>query len=450
MEKKAGANPTKGFFVRMITRDITLEDCILDLIDNSVDGAWRSEGSRPMGLAEGADLSNYSIEIEASPQRFSIKDNCGGMTFDDAVDHAFSFGRKALDDHNAYSIGVYGIGMKRAVFKLGTDIRVHSTYTEQDGNRQAFSVPIDVDTWLMDDAPPWDFDIVEDVLLQNDGVKIIVDSLTPGAKSSFDSPAFVQNLRRIIARDYSLHLNRGLKIFLNGTEVPGWKIELRQSDDFKPMRLDYEDEVDGDKVAIEVIGGMAAPPPESSDPSEDDDGDRRYGWYVVCNGRIVLAADKTVVSGWGTDEWPQWHRQYSGFIGIILFTAEKAAALPLTTTKRSIDASSEIYRRSRPRMRDVARKWIDYTNQRKQALEEAKVKEAQALPVSIYAVQKQVSVSLPTLVAKPAERAANVHYSIPVTKIRKLSKELGNINMTYREVGLKTFEYAYSDLVGED
>ena len=43
---KVGANPTKAFFVTMITRDITLEDCILDLIDNSVDGAWRSEGSR--------------------------------------------------------------------------------------------------------------------------------------------------------------------------------------------------------------------------------------------------------------------------------------------------------------------------------------------------------------------------------------------------------------------
>lgn len=36
---KATAFPTKAFFVRMITRDISLEDCILDLIDNSVDGA---------------------------------------------------------------------------------------------------------------------------------------------------------------------------------------------------------------------------------------------------------------------------------------------------------------------------------------------------------------------------------------------------------------------------
>ena len=39
MDKNADAMPTKDFFVRMITRDISLEDCILDLIDNCLDGA---------------------------------------------------------------------------------------------------------------------------------------------------------------------------------------------------------------------------------------------------------------------------------------------------------------------------------------------------------------------------------------------------------------------------
>lgn len=38
---KAAANPTKAFFVRMITRDISLADCILDLIDNNHDEAKR-------------------------------------------------------------------------------------------------------------------------------------------------------------------------------------------------------------------------------------------------------------------------------------------------------------------------------------------------------------------------------------------------------------------------
>ncbi len=32
------AEPTKGFFIDMLTKDIGLVDCILDLVDNSIDG----------------------------------------------------------------------------------------------------------------------------------------------------------------------------------------------------------------------------------------------------------------------------------------------------------------------------------------------------------------------------------------------------------------------------
>jgi hypothetical protein len=49
-DKTAKAYPTKAFFVNMITRDITFEDCILDLIDNSVDGASRSEHNPRINL----------------------------------------------------------------------------------------------------------------------------------------------------------------------------------------------------------------------------------------------------------------------------------------------------------------------------------------------------------------------------------------------------------------
>ena len=35
----AAAIPTKQFFVSMLTRDISLADAILDLIDNCLDGA---------------------------------------------------------------------------------------------------------------------------------------------------------------------------------------------------------------------------------------------------------------------------------------------------------------------------------------------------------------------------------------------------------------------------
>jgi len=35
-------SPSKAFFVNMITRDISLGDAILDLLDNAVDGVKRA------------------------------------------------------------------------------------------------------------------------------------------------------------------------------------------------------------------------------------------------------------------------------------------------------------------------------------------------------------------------------------------------------------------------
>jgi Histidine kinase-, DNA gyrase B-, and HSP90-like ATPase len=433
----------------MITRDISLEDCILDLIDNSIDGAWRSEGSRPMGLAEQVDLSKYNVNVTATKDNFSITDNCGGMTLDDAADHAFSFGRKSSDATDNYSIGVYGIGMKRAIFKIGKMIKIRSSYSD-DGDMASFAVPIDVDEWLKDDSPPWDFDIVEQEDLDQKGVRIDIENLQIGAANSFSNPAFVENLRRIIGRDYSLHLHRGLNISVNDKPVIGWQINLKESDELAPMRIEYNDKINGENVHVQVIGGMAAAPPETADPDVEDEAEKRYGWYVICNGRIVLAADKTAVSGWGSESWPQWHRQYSGFIGLILFTSESAAALPLTTTKRSVDLSSEVYRRARPSMRDVTRSWIDYTNSRKQALEEAKKKEALAKPVTIYSVKERQIAVMPKLTPVPKVPMANVLYSVPRAKLKKLAAELGSSRMSYRDVGIKAFDYTYEDLVGDE
>ena len=371
------------------------------------------------------------------------------MTLDDAVNHAFSFGRKHSQKHDAYSIGIYGIGMKRAAFKLGSDIRVVSTYQEPDGTRQSFAVPILVDEWLNDDQPPWDFDITEYEALDCNGVEIVVTHLTQAAETSFKNPAFVQNLRRTISRDYSIHLGRGLTIEVNGDAIHGMKIELRKSDEYVPMRLVYQDPQD-QSVSVEIIGGMAAPPPEDQHPDETDSGERRFGWYIACNGRIVLAADKTTVSGWGTREWPQWHRQYSGFIGIVLFSAENTMALPLTTTKRSVDVSSGVFLRARPRMRDVSKKWIAYTNARKQALDDAKQKEVKATAVPIRELNPQSTVLLPPIAPRQVETPANVHYSVPKRRMSKLAKEFGSIRMAYREVGLRSFNYAYDELVGDE
>lgn len=459
MDRKASANPTKAFFVRMITRDISLEDCILDLIDNSVDAAWQLQGAKPMGLSDTTKLSKYEIKIEAKSNSFKISDNCGGITLDEAAEYAFTFGRKESEPQEKYSIGVYGIGMKRAIFKLGTDIKIRSTYKKRNGQIESFAVPINVPKWLADDkSPSWDFDIESDIPLPDPGVEVVVSTLTEETATSFSDPAFILKLRRTIARDYTLHLHRGLCVRVNGQLVAGWPIEMRTGKGFAPMRVAYRDELRSDSgetqkkqvVNVEILAGMAAPPPENSEPDEEDVGESRSGWYVSCNGRIVLAADKSSVSGWGTDEWPKWHPQYEGFLGLILFSSENAKLLPLTTTKRSVDAASTVYRSAMPQMREVSKAWIAYTNVRKQALDQAKEIEAAAKPREIHEVPIRRAVALPVLAPKPKRPVTHITYSCPPKRVKALADAFGDINMSNSAVGIKSFDHAYDDLVGDE
>ena len=94
------AAPEKSFFIHMITRDIQLEDCILDLLDNSIDGALRLRGPYEPWLG-------LRVRIEFDSQSFSIADNCGGMSLDVARNYAFHFGRPKGAPQGGRTIGLY-------------------------------------------------------------------------------------------------------------------------------------------------------------------------------------------------------------------------------------------------------------------------------------------------------------------------------------------------------
>src|SRR5262245_41894378 len=104
------AEPTKDLFIYILTKDIPLTRAILDLVDNCVDGARR--------LRNGGDYTRLQIRIEAKPDVFKIVDNCGGIPVDIARRYAFRFGRPAEMPATPRSVGQFGVGMKRALFKL--------------------------------------------------------------------------------------------------------------------------------------------------------------------------------------------------------------------------------------------------------------------------------------------------------------------------------------------
>lgn len=101
-------------------------------------------------------------------------------------------------------------------------------------------------------------------------------------------------------------------------------------------------------------------------------------------------------------------------------------------------------------MRDVSRSWISYTNTRKTSLDQAKKLESQAKPLSLFKVRKRELAVFPAFEPKPKVRVANIAYSMPLKKVRELAQALGDINLSFKDVGIKSFEYTYEQHVGEE
>ena len=437
MDKKADATPTKSFFVRMITRDISLEDCLLDLVDNCLDGARRHFALREHDAVV-PNYHGFRAALHLGQSEFRIDDNCGGIGIGNAIDYAFHFGRRPdAPNEGDYAIGLYGIGMKRAILKIGRTIAIHSA-TKED----AFICTIDVAQWLAHDR--WEFDMDDADQPDEAGTLIQISHLNSGISDEFADNAFVNRLSRIVARDYARFLIKGFAISINGTPVNGYRYSVKENEEFRPYRHSYRDE----DVVVEIIAGMAAAPPNDLEPSERPEIDY-YGWFVLCNDRVVLPADKTESTVWGNEGFPRWHYQYNGFMGMVLFHSIDPNRLPWTTTKRNVDESSPLYRRAVREMKKATRPWVEYTNQRKSDLEDARAKERAAKGVPLFQVPENQVFGVPAMPDKAHVKVANILYQKPVAAVNKVRKTLGHGNMSYRDVGLKTFEYYVENEVEE-
>ena len=342
-------SPTKGFFIDMITRDISIKDAILDLIDNSIDGANNINPESYDGL---------SIDLTVKENEFIIKDNCGGFSLDIAQKYAFRFGRPEDAPITEGSIGRFGVGMKRALFKIGNTFEVESK-TSSDH----FQIDVNVREWKKKrtkiknesneeiTVEDWNFnynDITSNTSnLNQNGTYIQVTMLNSEVSTFFKEDSFLNDLRDDIERLLNFSIEKNLKITLNGESLNKKGIVLF-NDKSRPYSHEF---VDGG-VSVKVIAGLSY----VGEPNKS-------GWYIYCNDRLVLEADRTDITCWGIKGIPKWHIKHVMFRGIIFFNSKETIKLPLTTTKRGIDASSQIYQKSKLYMREAMNSIFDFLNQ---------------------------------------------------------------------------------------
>lgn len=457
MAKKANAFPAKRFFVEMLIRDIELSDALLDLLDNCVDGATRSLIQQGKELNIDKPYAGFYAHMNFDSKVFSLKDNCGGISLDLAEKYAFKLGRSdQLRDADAPTVGIYGIGMKRALFKLGRSATVTSRTDDE-----KFRLKITPE-WLESDDD-WEFDLNEDIEQPEEvGTEIKVDSLRENVSLLFDrNNEFEQNFRSVVISHYSYLIEKGFEVSINGKVISANRLELSMD----PLALErktgiapyvFESEQDG--VKIRLVIGLYRPIPSADEEDAEIQGrnsSERAGWTVICNDRVVLYADKSRVTGWGDAGIPKYHTQFISIAGIVTFHSTDPSKLPITTTKRGVDGNSELYLMVKQYMREGLKIFTDFTNKWKGATKQ--LQESQAGTKSFKAETIEVMVPrerwskardgsgryFKPMLPVPHEEdpLKQIKFSRSVSEISKVSNFLfGHANGAPGDVGAKCFD----------
>jgi len=438
----ADASPEKRLFVSLITRDIPLIAAFLDLVDNSINSAVEKYADRLRSAKGYLSVFNddniipdVEITLSVDKNRVSIADTASGISAQTAKEHVFKFGRSSDETHEADRLSVYGIGLKRALFKLGNQITMRSEHV--DGG---FDLELNVSKWEKDNSVPWTFEITarEPVKASETGTKITVTQLYDNTSRRIIDGAFLGELRNEIARTYPYFISKFVTILLDGDEIQGIDLEVGSNHTTKQFLVNGVDCAITAGIGVPKSGGFK---------------DQSSGWFVFCNGRAVVFSDKSTLTGWGGAGLPIFQPKHRPFLGTVFFVSDNPENLPWTTTKSGINVDSAIWQEAKREMVTVAREVIRFLDRRYSdegtEVASSDLIKAAGKKTNILSavVPTRKSFSAPRV---PENKTVRIQHDEKSTDIKKIAEYLKKPGMGAAQVGRHTFHHFLKNEVGED
>ena len=438
----ADASPEKRLFISLLTRDIPMVAAFLDLIDNSVNAAIEPVADRLDTAAGYVNMvGNTAIErmvdihLSISRNRVEIADTASGISLDTAQRHVFKFGRSQEDEDVADRLSVYGLGLKRAFFKLGRRVKITSDHV--DGG---FDLNLDVQKWARDPKVPWQFELAprEGANAGFCGTRVAVWRLHPETQTRLDDGLFEAQLREVISKTYAYFLANFVRIYVNGEQVT--RTELRVG------RNNASDGFEEGNVTCAITAGLGT-------PEGDRYRDSGSGWFVFCNGRTVISADKTPLTGWQNNGLPIFQPKHRPFLGTVYFVSKHADRLPWDTTKSGINEDSEIWQRAKRLMVAVGRQVTSFLDKRyadegtEVAQKDLKDAGHERVEAMVASVGKKGTFSVPRAAKKVNIR---IQYDAKIDYVQRISEYLSKPEMSGSDVGRHTFDFFLRNEVGEE
>ena len=341
---QADASPEKRLFISLLTRDIPLVAAFLDLIDNSINAALEPFARR-LETADGyveilknIDFKpNTDIKLTLSTREIEIVDTAPGISWKSARKHVFKFGRSQNEENESDRLSVYGLGLKRAFFKLGKRVIIESEHV--DGG---FELDLDVEKWSIDASLPWKFDLIsrDPVASEKCGTWIKVLDLYPETVKRISDGVFEGQLKENIGRTYAYFLAKFVRIYVNGEQIVPTNLRVGSNN--------ATDRFEVNEVSCTITAGLGT-------PEAGKYRDKGSGWFVFCNGRTIISAEKSSLTGWNNNGLPIFQPKHRPFLGTVYFVSTHADRLPWDTTKSGMNEDSEIWQLAKRRMVTVGR-----------------------------------------------------------------------------------------------
>ena len=439
----AEANPEKRLFISLLTRDISMVAAFLDLIDNSVNAALEPLVNR-LETADGyADIledetvqPRTDIWLKLSDNKVIITDNAPGIPLSTAQQHVFKFGRSEEEESESDRLSVYGLGLKRAFFKLGNRIRIVSDHIEG-----GFELDLDVAKWAKDAKLPWHFELTprEPVAAEHCGTKIEVWHLHEEAKMRLGNVIFEGQLRDAIGKTYSYFLSKFVRIFVNQKVVEGISLRVGKNNSTEGFERNG--------VTCTITAGLGT-------PEGGKYRDSGSGWFVFCNGRTVISADKSSMTGWNNNGFPIFQPKHRPFLGTVYFVSKFSARLPWDTTKSGINEDSEIWQQAKRMMVLVGKSvtsFLDsrYTDEGTEVAQADLEKITKERVDSMKASTEQRRAFQPPKISK-RKTTMRIQYDAKINQVESIAKYLSRPGMSGSDVGRHTFLYFLQNEAGEE
>jgi hypothetical protein len=307
--------------------------------------------------------------------------------------------------------------------------------------RGGFRAFLDIEQWAEKDETKDDWKVPIEYIPaakseREAGTQIRFSPLREEVKMRLRDGALMGKLTHAIAQTYSLFLEDYVHVFINDQVIEPDEIPIGAANDIKPGQADFTK----GEVKVRIICGLAARRPQWTH--------ERAGWYILCNGRVVVAADKTELTGWGEPGLPSFHSKYKGFVGVVIFRSRDPLALPWTTTKRGLNRESPVYHDAKREMVFLARPIISFLNSMYPSdlvAEEPQEREIAGRVAQADLRQLAAQPAAPFVITTPStaevKTTKKIQYEAPVKDIERVKRAIRKPKWSANKVGKYTFQH---------